>query len=65
VGDVLLRRTRIGLLAARSVADPDGVTARRVAAAMAAEAGWDPGEGEAQARAFLDEATAEGVVVDP
>jgi len=65
VGDVLLRRTRIGLLAARSVADPDGVTARRVAAAMAAEAGWDPGEGEAHARAFLDEATAEGVVVDP
>jgi hypothetical protein len=32
---------------------------------MRAEAGWGAGEGEVQARAFLDEATAEGVVVDP
>jgi glycerol-3-phosphate dehydrogenase len=65
VGDALLRRTRIGLLAARAVADPDGATARRASAAMGAELGWDAAEAEEQARAFLAEATAEGVVVDP
>ena len=39
VGDVLLRRTRLGLVAARDVAAPDGEVARRVAAAMAPETG--------------------------
>jgi glycerol-3-phosphate dehydrogenase len=65
VGDVLLRRTRTALLAARDVADPEGATARRVAAAMAPELGWDEGEAAAQARAFLDEARAEGIVTSP
>jgi glycerol-3-phosphate dehydrogenase len=65
VGDALLRRTRIALLAARAVADPDGATARRVAAAMAPELGWDDRETEAQARAFAAEAGAEGIIPTP
>jgi glycerol-3-phosphate dehydrogenase len=62
VGDAVLRRTRVGLLAARGVADPAGVAARRVAAAMGDELGWDDGQAQAQARAFLEEAAAEGIV---
>jgi glycerol-3-phosphate dehydrogenase len=65
VGDALLRRTRVGLLAARAVAGPDGTTARRVAVAMGAELGWDDEQARAQARAFLDEASAEGIVTTP
>jgi len=65
VGDALLRRSRIALQAAREVADPDGATARRVAAAMAPAMGWDESETDAQARAFLDEAGAEGIVTSP
>jgi glycerol-3-phosphate dehydrogenase len=60
VGDALLRRTRTALLAARGAADPEGATARRVAVAMATELGSD--DADAQARAFLDEAAAEGIV---
>jgi glycerol-3-phosphate dehydrogenase len=65
VGDALLRRTRVGLQAARAVADADGATARRVAAAMAPELGWDEREVEAAAQAFLDEAGAEGISPGP
>ena len=65
VGDALLRRTRIGLLAARGVTDRDGATARRVATAMGAALGWGDDEAQAAASAFLDEAGAEGIVVDP
>ncbi|MEN3284870.1 MAG: glycerol-3-phosphate dehydrogenase [Solirubrobacteraceae bacterium] len=65
VGDALLRRSRIALQAAREVADPEGATARRVAAAMAPALGWDESEADAQARAFLDEAGAEGIVTSP
>jgi glycerol-3-phosphate dehydrogenase len=65
VGDALLRRTRVGLLAARPVADPAGETARRVAVAMGGELGWDAERAQAEARAFLDEATAEGIVTGP
>ncbi|MBW3653855.1 MAG: hypothetical protein KY433_09745, partial [Actinobacteria bacterium] len=61
IGDVLLRRTRLGLLAGRDLC-PDGPAVGRVAAALQAELGWD----EAQLRAQLDgwraEARAEGVV---
>jgi glycerol-3-phosphate dehydrogenase len=65
VGDALLRRTRIALQAAGAVADPEGATARRVAAAMAPALGWNESEAETQARAFLDEAGAEGIVTSP
>jgi glycerol-3-phosphate dehydrogenase len=62
VGDALLRRTRVGLLAARVVAGGDPAAARRVAAAMGSELGWDAARADAEARAFLDEAQAEGIV---
>jgi glycerol-3-phosphate dehydrogenase len=60
VGDALLRRTRTALQVARGAADPAGATAQRVATAMAPEIGWD--DPPAQARAFLEEASAEGIV---
>lgn len=63
VGDALLRRTRLGLTAGRSVAASDGEIARRVATAMAPELGWDAARIEAEAQAFLVEAAAEGIVV--
>jgi glycerol-3-phosphate dehydrogenase len=63
VGDVLLRRTRVALLAAREAATP--ACASRVAAVMGAELGWDPARVEAEARAFLHEAGAEGIVLGP
>jgi glycerol-3-phosphate dehydrogenase len=65
VADALLRRTRIGLLAARAVADPAGEAAQRVAVAMGAELGWDAARARTEARAFLAEAAAEGIVTDP
>jgi glycerol-3-phosphate dehydrogenase len=61
VGDALLRRTRVGLLAAREVADPSGTAARRVARALATELGWDERRIDEEARAFLEEADAEGI----
>jgi glycerol-3-phosphate dehydrogenase len=65
VGDALLRRTRVALQAARAVADAEGATARRVAAAMAPELGWGEEQAQAAAQAFLDEAAAEGIVPSP
>ena len=62
VGDALLRRTRLGLLAARAVSEP--TVARRVARAMAPDLGWDENRVEAEVRGFLDEAAAEGIVAD-
>jgi glycerol-3-phosphate dehydrogenase len=62
VGDVLLRRTRLGLVAARDVTADGGAAARRVAAAMAPELGWDEGAVDRAAAAFADEASAEGLV---
>jgi hypothetical protein len=32
---------------------------------MAQDLGWEPRRAEAEAQAFLDEATAEGIVTDP
>jgi glycerol-3-phosphate dehydrogenase len=62
VGDALLRRTRLGLIAARDLAADDGAAARRAAAAMAPELGWDAAATERAAAAFADEAAAEGNV---
>jgi glycerol-3-phosphate dehydrogenase len=64
IGDVLLRRTRLGLLAARQVADPEGEAALRVARAMAPELGWDDARCAIEVRRFLEEAAAEGIAVD-
>jgi glycerol-3-phosphate dehydrogenase len=62
VGDVLLRRTRLGLIAARDLTADDGAAARRAAAAMAPAMGWDAAAQEASVAAFRAEAAAEGNV---
>jgi glycerol-3-phosphate dehydrogenase len=62
VGDVLLRRTRLGLLAARQVADPGGEPALRVARVMAPDLGWDARRCRDESSAFLQEAEVEGIV---
>ena len=61
VGDALLRRTRLGLTAARPLLAGDAPA--RVAAAMGAELGWDAAREAAEAEAFRAEAAAEGLVV--
>ncbi|MGI8801546.1 MAG: glycerol-3-phosphate dehydrogenase/oxidase [Solirubrobacteraceae bacterium] len=60
VGDVMLRRTRLGLIAARGLTD---APAGRVAAALAAELGWDAARAAAEVERFREEARAEGIVV--
>jgi glycerol-3-phosphate dehydrogenase len=61
LGDVLLRRTRLGLLAGREL-DAGGAVVARVAEALGGELGWDPGEIAAQRTAWRAEARAEGVI---
>jgi glycerol-3-phosphate dehydrogenase len=63
VADVLLRRTRLGLLDARTVACEDSSAARAVADAMAAELGWDAARVETELETWRDVAAAEGIVV--
>jgi len=65
VADVLLRRTRLGLLAAREVCEPAGGVALRVAQAMAPAQGWTEGRTAREAAAWAREAGAEGLVVTP
>ena len=57
VGDVLLRRTRLGLLAAREL----GAPARRVADVLARELGWDVARTARELECFAQEARAEGI----
>jgi glycerol-3-phosphate dehydrogenase len=63
VGDVLLRRTRLGLLAARECCCDRGEVARRVAATVGSVLSWDGATVTAAAASFADEARAEGIVV--
>ena len=60
IGDVLLRRTRLGLLAARAL---DDGPARRVAAVMGAERRWDEARIDAELDRWRAECAAEGLVV--
>jgi glycerol-3-phosphate dehydrogenase len=62
IGDVLLRRTRLGLLAAHelSAAQSDGPVAR-VADVLAGELGWDAGRMREEIERFRIEALAEGL----
>jgi glycerol-3-phosphate dehydrogenase len=65
VGDVLLRRTRLGLLAARELlAAPtkDGSSVRGVAAVLAGELDWSEQRTAAEVERFLEEARAEGIL---
>ena len=62
VADVLLRRTRLGILAARELAAPDGAP-ERVAAAIGRELGWDAPRVAQEADRWREEARAEGILV--
>jgi glycerol-3-phosphate dehydrogenase len=64
VADVLFRRTRLALLAAREL-DEDPQRVRRVAEAAGRELGWDERRIDAEVEAFGREAAAEGSVVAP
>jgi glycerol-3-phosphate dehydrogenase len=66
VGDVLLRRTRLGLIAARELVG-EGATLTpsvgRVADVLAGELGWGPERTVAETERFLEEARLEGILV--
>ncbi len=68
VGDVLLRRTRLGILAARELlaepADADGPVLH-VAQVLGEEHGWDAARASEEALGFTEEARAEGLVASP
>jgi glycerol-3-phosphate dehydrogenase len=59
IGDVLLRRTRLGLLAAREL------PVQRVADVLARELGWSPEDTAREVERFAQEADAEGIRADP
>jgi glycerol-3-phosphate dehydrogenase len=61
VADVLLRRTRLGLLDARNLTAPDATGPRAVAEAMAAELGWDAARIERELDDWSRVAAAEGL----
>jgi glycerol-3-phosphate dehydrogenase len=61
VGDVLLRRTRLGLLAAPELRLPESRVPHRVASALAHELGWESGRVEAEVERWRQEAEAEGI----
>jgi glycerol-3-phosphate dehydrogenase len=65
VGDVLLRRTRLGLLAARELLADTGAAespVRRVAALLAGELDWSEQRVATEVERFLEEADAEGIL---
>ena len=61
VGDVLLRRTRLGLLAARELCAPGHQAPMLVARAMGAELGWDEQRVTLELERFRAEAAIEGI----
>jgi glycerol-3-phosphate dehydrogenase len=66
VGDVLLRRTRLGLIAARELLCDGAERApnvARVAALLAGELGWSEERAAAETERFLEEARLEGILV--
>jgi glycerol-3-phosphate dehydrogenase len=61
LGDVFLRRTRLGLLAAPTVSN--GEVPRRVARVLAGERGWDDARVESELARWRDEAAEEGIAL--
>ena len=61
VGDVLLRRTRLGLLAGRELCGPDAEGPARVASALAAELGWGEQRRRIELERFREETRSEGI----
>jgi glycerol-3-phosphate dehydrogenase len=62
LGDVLLRRTRLGVLDARRLSDSSAGAVGLVGRAMAGELGWDEARLERELHAWSDEARLEGLV---
>jgi glycerol-3-phosphate dehydrogenase len=62
LGDVLLRRTRLGLLDARRLSAPGAEGAALAAAAMAGELGWNDAELERELHAWSELSRREGLV---
>jgi glycerol-3-phosphate dehydrogenase len=62
LGDVLLRRTRLGVLDARPLSDPSADAVGRVGRAMAGELGWNEARLERELHAWSEEARLEGLV---
>jgi glycerol-3-phosphate dehydrogenase len=62
VADVLLRRTRLGLLDARRLSEPDAEGPRQVARAMAGQLDWDDARVERELADWREVALAEGLV---
>ena len=62
LGDVLLRRTRLGLLDARALLDGDAAL-ERLAGVLAGELGWDERRRADEVARFRQEAAAEGILV--
>jgi glycerol-3-phosphate dehydrogenase len=65
VADVLLRRTRLGLLDARRLCLPDANGPIVVAEAMAGQLGWDAARVQREVNAWHELARAEGLVPEP
>src|SRR3954452_18179787 len=63
IADVLLRRTRLGILDARPLCAHDGEAARAVAEAMAPDLGWDAARVDDELRDWREVARAEGIAV--
>ena len=61
VGDVLLRRTRLGILDARTLCAEDAPGPRAVAGVLGAELGWGAARVETEIEAWRVEAQAEGI----
>jgi glycerol-3-phosphate dehydrogenase len=62
VADVLLRRTRLGLLDARTLCEPGAAGPAMVARAMADQLDWDDARVEREVEAWHEVARAEGLV---
>jgi glycerol-3-phosphate dehydrogenase len=62
VADVLLRRTRLGLLDARRLCEPGAAGPARVARAMGGQLGWDEERVEREVAAWQELAREEGLV---
>jgi glycerol-3-phosphate dehydrogenase len=62
IGDVLLRRTRLGILSAREVCSEDVLAS--VARALGSELGWDEPRMAAEVQRFREEAQVEGIALE-
>ncbi len=65
VADVLLRRTRLGMLAGRELCSAGSEAPLRVARAIGTELGWDERRVELETERWVQEARAEGIGVTP